>query len=583
MSFRTRLFLAMLAAAVVPTGVLGLAVRREMGRRLTEEYEGRVDATAGAIQAQLAKAGNRIAARLGGVATSLADDNRFRLALRGDPGGRSYLIDRAGAAMRLAGLSMLEIQDDSGRILSSGHFRMEYDRLEPELPRAFQVVPGGTALFRARSPDGPFLALIRMDSLRLGARRLDLVGGVRVDRDLLGGRLPREGFEARLTYPGGELAAGAQLTSAATGGPSATFQVPFIELSGQGTGRVVPARLVISASLEPLDALRRRIDLWLLAILAGAAVAALAAAAWLSSRISRPLTALARRTRLLDLDGLNDVDAGTERADEIGVLSRALSDAGRRLRSSAARLREAERQATIGELARQVNHDIKNGLVPIRNALRHLAQVAGVAPTELAAAFRARQGSIESGVAYLETLASNYARLTPRMDRRPCNVNAVVGQVVAGVGSDWRVIVTELAEGLPPVDADPVALRRILENLISNGLDSLQAGSDTGPARVTVTTELEVRGQEGRGVRITVADGGRGMTPDEKVHAFEDFYTTKQSGTGLGLSVVRRLVRDLEGSVHLDSEPGVGTRVTVTLPASVGGTPGRKSVAGAER
>ena len=568
MTFRARLFVAMLAVAVVPVGLLGLAVRREMDRRLTSAYEGRVDATAAAIQEQLSDEGARIASRLRGVAVSLTDDNRFRLALQGDPVRRPYLIDRAATAMRASGLSMLQVQDDSGRILSSGHFRMEYDRLEPELPRAFRVVPGGTALLRVRSPAGPFLAWVRADSVRIGTRRLDLVGGVRVDRDVLGRGLPEGGFEVRLTYPGGTLTTGDDAGSDVDDRASAALQVPYIDLPGDGTGRVVPARLAVTASLAPLYALRRRIDAWLLAILLAATVAALITAAWLSSRVSRPLTALARRTRLLDLDGLEAVDAGGERADEIGTLSRALTDAGRRLRASAVRLREAERQATIGELARQVNHDIKNGLVPIRNALRHLAQVAGDAPAELASAFRARQGSVESGITYLETLASNYARLTPRMNPRRCDVNAAVGRVVADVGSGDHRVATELAEDLPPVDADPVALRRILENLVSNALDSLEDGREEPAAGVTVSTVLDVDGPEGGRVRITVADRGRGMAPEETARVFEDFYTTKPAGTGLGLSIVRRLVRDLEGSIRLDSEPGAGTRVSVALPVS---------------
>ena len=84
-----------------------------------------------------------------------------------------------------------------------------------------------------------------------------------------------------------------------------------------------------------------------------------------------------------------------------------------RLRTSAARLRDAERRAAMGDLARQVNHDIKNGLVPIRNVLRHLDEVARHEPEPLAAMFAERRGTLESSVSYLETLARNYARLSP--------------------------------------------------------------------------------------------------------------------------------------------------------------------------
>ncbi len=67
-------------------------------------------------------------------------------------------------------------------------------------------------------------------------------------------------------------------------------------------------------------------------------------------------------------------------------------------------------------------------------------------------------------------------------------------------------------------------------------------------------------------VQIAVRDTGRGMTREELDRAFDDFYTTKSSGTGLGLSIVRRLIMDLNGALRVESEPGVGTTVTVLLP-----------------
>ena len=68
-------------------------------------------------------------------------------------------------------------------------------------------------------------------------------------------------------------------------------------------------------------------------------------------------------------------------------------------------------------------------------------------------------------------------------------------------------------------------------------------------------------------MRVTVADTGCGMSEEETAKIFTDFYTTKPVGTGLGLSIVRRLVLDLRGTVRVTSEPGVGTRVMVEIPA----------------
>jgi signal transduction histidine kinase len=108
-----------------------------------------------------------------------------------------------------------------------------------------------------------------------------------------------------------------------------------------------------------------------------------------------------------------------------------------------------------------------------------------------------------------------------------------------------------------PVFGDPVALRRIFDNLVANGAQSLDGDGGT----VTVRTE-----RRDHAVRIAVADTGRGMTQDEVARALAGFYTTKPQGTGLGLSVVRRLVADHGGSVHIDTTPRRGTTVIVELP-----------------
>src|SRR4029078_983194 len=92
-----------------------------------------------------------------------------------------------------------------------------------------------------------------------------------------------------------------------------------------------------------------------------------------------------KRPAVLDLDPPDvDFDPGT---DEVGRLSRLLGDLAARLRTSTARVREAERRGTIGGVAPQINHDIKNGLIPLRNVMRHLAQVERDEPNALPGVF----------------------------------------------------------------------------------------------------------------------------------------------------------------------------------------------------
>ena len=257
---------------------------------------------------------------------------------------------------------------------------------------------------------------------------------------------------------------------------------------------------------------------------------------------------------------LISIPARTKSADCRGLLG----DLSDRLRTSTARIREAERRATIGELARQVNHDIKNGLIPLRNVMRHLAQVERDDPRALPVVFAERRPTVDSSIAYLETLATSYQRLSPPLDRRECDLNALITDVVrAAQGHDQVEFATDLAN-LPGVVGDPVALRRILENLTANAIDSLQSK----PGRITVSTQVVEREGVPTVVRTTVADTGRGISADEAKRIFDDFYTTKEGGTGLGLSIVRRLVMDLHGTIGVESAPGQGTRMIIDIPAA---------------
>jgi signal transduction histidine kinase len=203
--------------------------------------------------------------------------------------------------------------------------------------------------------------------------------------------------------------------------------------------------------------------------------------------------------------------------------------------------------------------------------LGHLGELAREQPDELPRVFLERQGTLDSGVSYLQSLASNYARLAPSLERRPCDPNRIAREVVGdagasgnGDGSTGARVETDLAAGLPPVYADPVALRRILENLIVNAVESLEGGR----GRVLVWTRRVDAGGGPPRVHLGVSDTGRGMTPEARARVFDDFFTTKPHGTGLGLSIVRRLVGDLGGSVHVESAPGEGTRFTIELPSA---------------
>jgi signal transduction histidine kinase len=577
-TLRARVLGAGSLLVLLPLLLLTLAIRGEMARRLREQYTHRVDAMVDVVADDLAARDALLGDRLAALGRDLSRRNDVRLALQGRSDERTALLDWAGGAMELAGLDALLLEDGSGRILSSGHFRNDYDRVDGELAPFLATTGGRAALVSFRRPAESFLALARLDTLRVGGQALRLVAGIEWNgettralgaaRDVAVSLVHGEGVLPADTALAERLRAGGGRALAAMRDSGGTL-VRERELLA-APALCAPGRdhalVIVTHSLAPMNALLRSLDArlaftWI--VLAGAM---LLLADRLSRGIAKPIEALARRTAAIeDLETL-DVSFPTDRDDEVGTLSRFLAAMMSRLRAGVSRLQDAERRATLGELARQVNHDLKNAFTPLRNVVRHLSEVSEGAPADLPRVYAERRATLDAGLGYLEELATNWGRLSHRPEREACDVGAIVDAVTAGRREeDGGPIRVRAAADTPRAWASPVGVRRIIENLVANACDS---GEDT---RVTVTVAGGVD-DDGPVVRITVADEGPGIPEEMRRRIFDPFVTTKPDGSGLGLSIVRRLVSDFEGTVRLESGPGEGAVFVVTLPAAGGTT-----------
>ena len=548
MTFRARLIVVLLALAAIPLLVVAYGIRREMASQLDADGMRRVSAAGTALPIRLAQSLDADHRRLESLAADLAADNRLRTAIADSTtADRRLLIDWAAGAMRASGFTVLMLQDSSGRILSSGQFRNDFDRAAPAILRATTSSALHGAVLNARSGDVPLRALVTSATFVVRGASYTVTGGTSFD-------------SARVAALSGEPTVTALLITGdapVPEGAAVIVSLPYLdEWSASG---VDSARIALLPDTGPTRALKANVTRWLSLTLGLALLAALALSALIGRLVSSPLVALSERTARLDLDRL-DQRFATGREDEIGALERTLDALAGRLRASVTRLREAERAAVTGDLARQVNHDIKNGLAPIRNVLRHLAQTAEREPGTFAAVFAERKATLESSVDYLDALARNYARLSPTLTRGPTDPRPIVLDVAHGISGPK--VELNVPDALPPVRADAVVIQRILENIVTNAVEALEGKPGT------ITIGAEAIGTDGeRRVRFTVADTGRGMTREEVKHAFDDFHTTKEGGTGLGLSVVRRLLTDVNGAVHVKTAPGKGTTLTIEIPS----------------
>lgn len=230
--------------------------------------------------------------------------------------------------------------------------------------------------------------------------------------------------------------------------------------------------------------------------------------------------------------------------------------------SFAVRKERVEHLATLGRFSAQLAHDLKNPLSALQGATQFLQGEVG-----RGVSLQQQQeflGLILEQVGRVNAVVSTYQRLG-RLEalRAPQDLNSLVRDVLAlqpfaaapGVHLD-----VQLSPALPPVALDRDLLAGALENVVRNAFEALP-----GEGRVTVRTEL-ASSQEAEGVVVTVHDTGVGMNARVMERVFDDFFTTKAQGSGLGLAFVRRVVEAHEGRLQLTSAEGQGTTLRLHLP-----------------
>jgi signal transduction histidine kinase len=573
MSLRTRMIVTHTLLTLLPLLALGLGLRHVMSQRLAEQYDNRVESLLSAIDERLLTHQDDLAARLTALRDAAALDQAFLLSVAGMSERSAYLDEFVEHGRDLSGLDLLVVMDDRGRVLAASPDLDLSNRDATPLLRALIAGGGAPGLMRDARLPGAGLALARVDSLWTQSGEFHLLAGRGVDLVFVAGLSGGDDLRASLVFTGGAIVTDAGLDDWLTRAgendlpapesvvPTDRYLasgVPFpATLERRGAMRrppppLVPARLVLTHPRGDWFASLRNLDLWLLGALALTFLGVVLASMIAAARVTRPLARLAETTSGLDLDRL-DAHFPTDRRDEVGVLSRFMTDMVYRLRTGVDRLRAAERRATLGDMARQVNHDIRNGFLPIRNVVWHLGRVAREEPDKLAEVFIERESTLDAGLKHLEDLAGSYKRLAVEMPPEPVDLARLTRETCAA----YPVDVDAPADGaLPPVAVNPTAMKRVIGNLVRNALESLDTDGDV---RVGVR-------RSGDEILLAVADDGSGLSAEQINTVFEPFVTTKAEGSGLGLSIVRRLVSDAGGRIEVDSTPGRGSTFTLIFP-----------------
>ncbi|HEY0710826.1 MAG TPA: ATP-binding protein [Polyangia bacterium] len=282
-------------------------------------------------------------------------------------------------------------------------------------------------------------------------------------------------------------------------------------------------------------------------------------------RTLRPLQELRLRTRqIASGDYAQRVGLGSR--DEIGDLAREFDAMAQALQEREQRLIHSERLATVGKVAAQITHEIRNPLASIGLSAELLGD-------ELSGEQREAQrllGAISGEVDRLSEITESYLRFVrlPRPVLEREDPVALISSVMEFARAELKQagISLELAapEPVPEIAADENQIRQALLNLIRNAREAMPKG---GLLRVAVTASPV--GQ----VTVAVSDTGAGISPENARHIFEPFFSTKTSGTGLGLALVQQIVAEHGGEVGVQTQQAAyeggesGTTFRLTFPA----------------
>jgi signal transduction histidine kinase len=308
---------------------------------------------------------------------------------------------------------------------------------------------------------------------------------------------------------------------------------------------------------DQITALTRRLLLGALIFVFGGAFLGY----WMAERISDPVNRLTRATRRISRGDL-DARIVARSSDELRRLVDDFNSMAGELQRQRRELERTHRLEAWAEMARQVAHDIKNPLTPIQLTAEHLRRVHADRGEPLSPILQECVQTILTQVRLLRQIASEFSSFASSPIARPAVVSAtsLIREIVEPyrVGLEDRIHFHVLVpETLPSLYVDRGLIARALSNLVENALHAMP-----GKGSLMVSAI-----DEGSTVLIRVEDTGAGMDAEAIARAFEPYFSTKATGTGLGLTIAKRNVELNGGTIAVSSEKGRGTTVELRLPA----------------
>ena len=283
----------------------------------------------------------------------------------------------------------------------------------------------------------------------------------------------------------------------------------------------------------------------------------------LSRNLSRPLSELVGWTETIGRGEPLPEGPPRKGAPEFVVLRNRMREMATELRLGRTRALEAERATALRESARQVAHELKNPLTPIRFAIARLRRESPEALGETIDVLEAETKRLEE----MARSFSQFGRL-PEGPQAPVDLGELVRAATRSVLPAETPVVVDVADDVPMVAGHVDALGRALTNVL---LNAAEASAPDSPIEVSARCAT----RDGRAmVEVSVRDHGVGIPQDRLPRIWEPYFTHKPGGTGLGLAIVRQTLLAHDGAVAAESTAGAGTTIRLFLPVDSPGVVG---------
>ena len=286
---------------------------------------------------------------------------------------------------------------------------------------------------------------------------------------------------------------------------------------------------------------------------------AFAVAYFLSSYITKSLKTISDKLSETSLNQKNEKIVLEANSKEINLLIKAYNAMVDELEQSALKLAQSEREEAWREMAKQVAHEIKNPLTPMRLTVQSFQRKFDANDPNLKQKLNDYSETLIQQIDTMSSVASAFSNFAsmPAQQNETLNVVDVVELTLDIFNEDYIQFIADEEEIISKIDR--TQLIRVITNLVKNATQSIPENQETKLVLVNIK-------RESNHVIITVTDNGIGIASEDLYRIFEPKFTTKSSGMGLGLSIIKNIIENYNGSINFESNTGKGTTFMVSLP-----------------